>query len=61
MTLKCSDFVKNCMGGLYCIANLLGVGRKKKHLRMLWILFNPLQTEKKKNIPITNVKTKVFL
>ena len=29
MTLKCSDFVKNCMGGLYCIANLLGVGRKK--------------------------------
>ena len=47
MTLKCSDFVKNCMGGLYCIANLLGVGRKKKHLRMLWILFNPLQTEMK--------------
>ena len=42
------------MSGLFCIANLLEVGRK-------FFFLNPLQTKMKQRIPIVNVKTKVFL
>ena len=50
MTLKFSDFkfvfinvlwkiTRKCMRGLFCIANLLEVSRKKKHVFLiLWVL-----------------------
>ena len=34
------------MGGLFCIADLSDVGRKKKHL-FSFIIFNPLQAKTK--------------
>ena len=48
------------MSGLFCIANLLGAGRKKVLLKK-FMGFNSLKTKMNQNIPIINVKTKVFL
>ena len=59
MTLKFSDsqfvfinvlwkITRKCMRGLFCIANLLEVSRKKKHVFLiLWVLTPSNQTEEK--------------
>ena len=46
------------MTGLFCIANLLEVGRKKTFLK---ISFGPLQTKMEYNIPRINVLNEMAL
>ena len=65
-TLKFSDFQfvlwkikSNCMSGLFCIANLLELGKKKYIFLILWIL-TPFKPNEVKYF-IINVKKKVFL
>ena len=65
-TLKFSDFQfvlwkikSNCMKGLFCIGNLLGVGRKKPFSNFMD--FNPFQSNQNEvKYFIVNIKTKVF-
>ena len=48
------------MSVLFCIANLLEVGREKKKHFLNFMNIKSLPTEMKLNIPIINVKTKKF-
>ena len=50
---------RNCMIGLFCIANLIEVGRKKTLFNFMD--FSTLQTKMKYNIPIVSVRATVFL
>ena len=57
---RANSVIEYGMSGLFCIADLCCVGRKKNFLFFNFMIFDPIQAKMKKKNPIINAKTKVF-